>query len=273
MTEYLAPVSFALFIWWFSTGAILYVDGLPRRTFRWSMFGATIVLIAGLYGLAATRNDMTILGAYVAFTSAVMVWGWQEVGFLLGYITGPRRSACPSDCNGSQRFKYALQTILHHELALIAIAAAAYVVTKDGENLFGLWTFAVLWTMRQSAKLNLFLGVRNLGEQFLPDQLRYLASYFTRKPMNPLWPASVLVSCLFAVYFWREAFVAPTGSFEATGNTLVATLLSLAILEHLFMVLPLPTDKLWGWGLRSHKSASRGNPPEAGMEMSSWSAS
>jgi hypothetical protein len=33
--------------------------------------------------------------------------------------------------------------------------------------------------------------------------------------------------------------------------TLVATLLSLAILEHLFLVLPLPFENLWRWGLRS----------------------
>ena len=32
--------------------------------------------------------------------------------------------------------------------------------------------------MRQSAKLNLFLGVRNLGVEFLPQHLRYLQSFF-----------------------------------------------------------------------------------------------
>ena len=34
--------------------------------------------------------------------------------------------------------------------------------------------------MRQSAKLNVFLGVRNLSEEFLPQHLHYLQSYFTR---------------------------------------------------------------------------------------------
>ncbi len=272
MTEYIAPISFALFIWWFSTGAILYIDGLPRRTFLWSMLGATIVLVIGLCGLAFTRNDASIIGAYIAFTAAVMVWGWQEVGFLLGYITGPRRLPCPRDCSGKRRFVYALQTILHHELALIILAICAYSVTMDGTNQFGLWTFVVLWTMRQSAKLNLFLGVRNLGEQFLPEQLRYLASYFTRKTMNPFFPVSVIVSLVFAIMFWRDAFAASPGSFEATGNALVATLLSLAILEHLFMVLPLPTDGLWRWGLRSHKKSTPVDSKDTGIEMTSWSA-
>jgi putative photosynthetic complex assembly protein 2 len=272
MIEFLIPIAFALFVWWFSTVAILYVDGLPKRTFLWSMLAATIVLAMGLSGLALTRNDLSVFGAYSAFTSAVMVWGWQEVGFLLGYITGPRRSPCPLDCNGKSRFYYALQTILYHEFALVSLAIAAYSMTADGSNQVGLWTFAVLWTMRQSAKLNLFLGVRNLGENFLPDQLRYLASYFTRKPMNPLFPISVAIASVFAVSLWWSALSAPSGSFEATGDTLVATLLSLAILEHLLMILPLPTDRLWSWGMRTHKIAARNNSSKTEMEMTSWSA-
>ena len=34
-------------------------------------------------------------------------------------------------------------------------------------------------------------------------------------------------------------------------GTFVGTLLTLAILEHWFLVLPLPADALWSWGLRS----------------------
>jgi hypothetical protein len=37
MTSAAAPVLFALFAWWFSTGIIIYLDGLPRHTYRWSM--------------------------------------------------------------------------------------------------------------------------------------------------------------------------------------------------------------------------------------------
>ncbi|MBV8868454.1 MAG: DUF3623 family protein, partial [Acetobacteraceae bacterium] len=48
MAHYLAPVLFALFVWWFSTGLIIFLDGLPRRTFRWSMLGATVLLAASL---------------------------------------------------------------------------------------------------------------------------------------------------------------------------------------------------------------------------------
>ncbi len=36
----------------------------------------------------------------------------------------------------------------------------------------------------------------------------------------------------------------------ATSLCLVAVLLSLAVLEHLFMVMPIPTGWLWKWGMR-----------------------
>ena len=35
-------------------------------------------------------------------------------------------------------------------------------------NQVATWTFALLWVMRLSAKFNLFLGVRNRGEEFGP---------------------------------------------------------------------------------------------------------
>ena len=40
MVQYGLPVLYALFVWWFSTGLIIYLDGLPRSTYRWTMLGA-----------------------------------------------------------------------------------------------------------------------------------------------------------------------------------------------------------------------------------------
>jgi putative photosynthetic complex assembly protein 2 len=271
MTSFALPVLFTLFVWWFSTGAILYLDGLPRRTFPWTMQGATLVLIAALYGLAVTRHDTGIAGTYLAFTCAVAVWGWQEIGFLLGYVTGPRRVPCPPDALGWRRVFYALQTIQHHEMATAVLAVAVVVCVGSGANRVGIWTYIVLWTMRQSAKLNLFLGVRNLGEQLLPDHLRYFASYFAHKPMNPLFPVSLLASAVMMLRMWQQAADAEPGSGAAAGSALVGTLLALAILEHLFMVLPLPTDALWRWGLRSRRTKDHA-ASSGGQALQSWTA-
>ena len=41
---------------------------------------------------------------------------------------------------------------------------------------------------------------------------------------------------------------------ERAGAMLPAALLGLAILEHAFMVLPVPATALWHWGLRSRSA-------------------
>ncbi len=264
MSLYLLPVVFTLFLWWFSTGVILYLDGLPPRTFKWTFLSATGILLLALYGLIASRNDTSVAGAYCSFTSALMVWAWQEVAFLLGYITGPRRTPCPADSTGPRRFIQAFEAVAHHELALLLLAATVFMLTRNGDNQTGWWTYLVLWTMRQSAKLNVFLGVRNLNEGFLPPHLRYLESYFRRQPMNLLFPVSVTLATGLAALLWQAGMKVGSPAGQITSLTFVATLLSLAILEHWFMVLPLPFEALWNWGLRSrqptHKSPLR--PPD-----------
>lgn len=256
LSLYVLPVLYTLFVWWFSTGVILYLDGLPSWTFKWTLLGATAFLLLCLLGLYVTRNDTRITGAYLAFTCALLVWAWQEVAFLLGYVTGPRREACPPEATGWRRTGYAIQAVLHHELALMVLGALVAVATWGGPNQTGFWTYMVLWIMRQSAKLNVFLGVRNLNESFLPVHLKYLQTYFTRKAMNPLFPLSVLVASAVAWILWQQAVLPGIDAFEATSLTFVATLLTLAVLEHWFLVLPLPSEALWAWGLRS-----RGVPP------------
>lgn len=251
MERHVFPLLFTLLVWWFSTGIILYLDGLPRRTFKWTMLGATALLVAALAGLAASSASASVASAYCAFTCALLVWAWQEVAFLLGYVTGPRRIAATPGLAGWARTREALGTVLHHELALLALAAAVVAVTWGQPNQTGLWTFAVLWAMRQSAKLNVFLGVRNLYESFLPPHLRYLHTYFRQQPMNPLFPVSVIASTAVAVPLWLAAAAPSASAASAIGLSLVGSLLALAILEHWFLVLPLPSENLWKWAMRS----------------------
>ncbi len=244
-------IFYTVFVWWFSTGAILYLNGLPRHTFKWTMSGATLLLIAALMALHATSQISTVWAAYCACTCAVLVWAWQEIGFLLGLVTGSRKTECPAGARGWKKFGFAAETVLYHELALIGLGAAVWWVTQGGVNQIGFWTYLVLWAMRQSAKLNVYFGVRNLNEGFLPAHLKYLQTYFKRRAMNPFLPVSVVVALVIAVPLWQAVGIAEIGSAQAIGLTLVATLLSLAILEHFFLVIPLPFEALWKWGLRS----------------------
>lgn len=243
-------VVYAALLWWSTTGLILRLTRLPRRSHHVVLLAATVVLAIGLFGLShsATRVDAT--GAFLAFTSAILVWSWIEIGFLLGFVTGPRRDACHAQCGGWRHFVHAVGAILYHELAIIAAAAAVYLAVGDGPNRFGLWTFLVLWVMRQSAKLNLFFGVPNLGEQYLPAHLQYLKDFFRRRPMNLLFPVSVTGGTVLLVLLVLRLLDPAASEFDGAGYGLLATLLGLAVLEHWFLVLPLPSEALWRWSLR-----------------------
>ena len=251
---YILPALFALFVWWFSTGLIMFLDGLPRRTFRWSMLGATVLLLAAFWGLSRTCTDLSTRGAYLAFTCGLLGWGWQEISFYMGFVTGPRRAPCAEGCRGWRHFGHAIQTSLWHELAIIASAAAVVALTWHGGNQVGMWTFMVLWWMHQSAKLNVFLGVRNLNEEFLPEHLQFLRSFLTKKSMNLLFPVSVTVSTVILVRLVQAATAAHATRFDVVGFTFLSTMMALAILEHWLLMLPLPAAALWGWSLKSRKT-------------------
>jgi putative photosynthetic complex assembly protein 2 len=114
--------------------------------------------------------------------------------------------------------------------------------------------------MRLSAKLNLFLGVPNVGEKFLPAHLQYLKGFFKKRPMNLLFPLSISASTIvFTVLAQR--FMATEEPFKVVGYALTLSLLALAILEHWFMVLPLPSEKMWRWALRSDRGAAAALTP------------
>jgi putative photosynthetic complex assembly protein 2 len=155
---------------------------------------------------------------------------------------------------GWGRFLQASQAVLFHEVLIAASGLIVAFATWSAPNRVAYWTFVILWVMRLSAKLNLFLGVRNLGEEFLPPRLRYLASYFTRKPMNALFPVSVTLGTLVTAVLAMRT-VSPDAT-EAVGSALLASLLGLAVLEHWFMVLPISTTALWEWGMRRRESTA-----------------
>ena len=260
MSHYGFPVLYALFVWWFSTGIIIWLDNLPRRTFPWSFGAATVVFAISLLRLHETANDVSVTGAYAAFTYGVLVWGWQEMSFFMGFVTGPRREACPEGAGTWRRFRLALAACVYHELVILATAAGLVALTWGAPNQVGVWTFGVLWAMRQSSKLNVFAGVLNLNEQFLPAHLRYLSSYMRRRPMNLFFPLSVTAACVALGWMVQRAVAADTNAHHAAGLTFVATMLALAILEHWFLILPLPFAELWSWALSVRDRPRRQSP-------------
>ncbi len=191
----------------------------------------------------------SLRAAYAAFTCGMLAWGWQEISFYMGFVTGPRAQPLPRAAAAgrasSTRCRPACGTSWRSWRRQSWWSGS----TWGQPNQIGAWTFLVLWWMHQSARLNVFLGVRNLSEELLPEHLAFLKSYMSRKPMNLLFPVSVTVSTVVCALLAQAAAHA-TDRFAACGLTFLATLMALAILEHWFLMLPLPAAALWHWGLR-----------------------
>ncbi len=75
--------------------------------------------------------------------------------------------------------------------------------------------------------------------------------------MNFLFPLSVTASSIVTARL-IQLYLSAADDFHATSYALLSSLLGLAVLEHWFMVLPLPSEKLWSWAFKSGRSA-RGN--------------
>jgi putative photosynthetic complex assembly protein 2 len=251
MAPYLGPPLYAAFVWWFSTGAVLLLVGLSARFEIARALAACALIATGFYGLVSSAADLSVGGAYMAFTATILLWGAQEIAFLSGWLTGPRAEPCVEGARGWSRLKLALLAILYHELSLLACGLTIWLATVGAINQVGLWTFAALWVLRQSAKINLFLGVPVTNDSLMPSQVRFLKTYFACRPVGAFFVVSVTVSiAVLAILIQRMVEVADT-PYEITSLALVSTLFALGIVEHWFMLLPLPALTLWGWGVRT----------------------
>ena len=242
---------FALFTWWFSTGVIMLIvrraDRSGGHAHRIAVLAGLPLVVVGAIGAAMSAGDASTTAAYVGFVSALAIWAWIELSFLTGAITGPGREACPPSASGVDRVFRAWNAIAHHEIALLA-GLLAVIVASHGEMTIALSTYLILLAARISAKLNLFFGVPRINFEFIPLPLDHMKRYFRQGPVTAAFPVAILGLSGLMIYLVGRITDA-TGSAQATGAVLLATLTALALLEHLLMVLPLPDAKLWRWML------------------------
>lgn len=242
-----APALFALVCWWFGTGALLWLVRRPVASFRWSLLVLSGLLLASFWTTWLSMQAHTVGNAYLAFASVIVMWSWHELAFLTGWLAGPRKTPLQPGATGWSRFTQSLQAVLWHELALLANFGLLWWMQQGQPSHTAICTFALLWCMRASAKLNLFLGVPEVGEQYLPKHLVYLGSYFKRGPVTAFFYVTVGGAC--GVWAWMLWQVPGGDAAITTGWVLLAALLGLAIVEHVLMVLPVPMQKLWGWAM------------------------
>src|SRR5450755_4555682 len=90
----------------------------------------------------------------------------------------------------------------------------------------------------------------------MPAAVQFLKTFFARKSVGAFFPISVTLATAALVIMVQRIVEVAVAPFDVVGLTLVSTLFALGVVEHWFMLLPLPAITLWGWGMRS------GFPPE-----------
>jgi putative photosynthetic complex assembly protein 2 len=253
-SQHLIPMLLTIVLWWGSTGVIARLVGRPASTYPRLILLSSVLGLIGLVTLFALREVTSLSSALVSLIAALTVWAWIEVTFLTGKVTGPSVARPASDAALLPRAGAAFTAILWHELLIAATVSIVAVALLGHANDLGLLVLLLLWLMRSSAKLNLFLGVRNLGEGFLPEHLHHLLDFMRQRRMNPLLPLSILLGLAIAGWFGMTA-LATDDIHQAAASTIVASLALLAAFEHLLMVLPLPAEALWRWSLSNRRTS------------------
>ncbi len=243
------PIAFALLVWWLGTSLVLALGRLPDRLERPARYGAAAVYVLTTGGLIVVQRDPGVAATYAAFTLAVASWGALELAYFRGWLTGPTALPCPPQASSGERFHRGVMTSLHHELAVIATAGLLLTASwSDGQST-GTATFVLLWLMRWSAKLNLFLGVRNFSTHLLPEPMRYLDTYVRRARMNALFPFSMIAALAVLATLLTDALAATSPPAVQAHGLLLATLLALAVIEHLLLMVPISDRWLWQWAI------------------------
>ncbi len=247
MTEFTLPLLFATVLWFVATGFVLWLDKLPSHTWPVSITMATIASGFAMGGIIATAEETSPWAAYVAFACALVLWGWHELSFLMGFVTGPNREPCPPDARGWRRFRLAAGTLIYHEVAMFVCLLVMAASTWGKANQTATLTFLLLFVMRLSAKFNIFAGVPHLSTEMMPDHMRYLASYFRIGPPRWFFLASVSGIAVLAAWLADQALSSQGGI--ATGYALAFALVALAFIEHGFLVVPWQDTAMFRWAM------------------------
>ncbi|MBX2881725.1 MAG: DUF3623 domain-containing protein [Granulosicoccus sp.] len=229
--------------WWIGTGVVLYIQQRVHTAGRHLVINLLAVAAMSLMVLKLAAGDTGNSHSYAGFIAAVSLWGCLELSYFTGLLGGIHSNPCPPQCRGFRRFGMALGASIWHEITVLAVSLCVVALCWQEVNHAGLSTFLVLCLMRWSAKLNLFFGVPNFNADWFPDHLAYARSYMKRASVSLFFPLSVLAATITSISLMIDTLAQPAS--QALMYALPCVLLMLAILEHLFMVLPIADSALW----------------------------
>ncbi len=217
----------------------------------------TIVCALGFAGVIIASANAGIWSVYLAFVSAICIWAWVEYTLLSGLITGSQLQPCPPSITEAKRFWLAFRTICHHEYVLLAtMVILAFLDTTAGSGM-AIKTFALLWLMRLGAKLSIFSGAPKLSTNMMPERLAYMKTYFRQDRIGIGFWLSIICCSAFLLAGLYALATMEYSEVAQTQIIILVTLVSLALLEHLFMIIPFAESGLWRWAMpKSRKTRS-----------------
>jgi putative photosynthetic complex assembly protein 2 len=236
-------------LWFAGTTLVAWGANRPRATFGRSLGLAGLMGLWGIGLIALSAHDPAPRAAYMGALGALMVWGWHELAFLSGAVTGPNRLPCPSGLSGLARFRAATAAVIHHELALAVTLALIVSLSWNASNPTGACMFGLLFVLRLSSKLAIYAGVPSFSDELLPPHLAYLKSYFGPRHFSPALIGALGFAAALTGWLAGRVLAAPAGSAMGVGLCLLFGLSALGLLEHVFLAIPLRDAALWRWAI------------------------
>lgn len=218
--------------WWAATGLTLAMQhgDLARAA---SLVATSALAVLAIRLVLGTRDVRTPAAARAAFLAASLLWWWTATVFYLGWgvadvgaPAGPARSA-----------RLALQAIAatwRPDVVAVAVIIGVATLVWRHRNRVALWALLAFWGTLQTAKLNVFAGVRHPGADWLPERLAGLRVFFGPEQNSALLPATVVVLAALTAWLAVRAWRARDG-FQRHAAALLAVLLALALVEHVML--------------------------------------
>jgi putative photosynthetic complex assembly protein 2 len=236
-----------LAFWWLATGLVIAAQrDLPTRVLAGVVSGALALL--GLALLARSRTDASPAGARQGLAGAGLLWAWVAVSLYAGWLVGPTPRAPAAPPPNLAAAWDAVHALLWHEVGSLLALGLAWALVRAGPNRTGFQALLAFWGTTQLAKLNVFAGVANPGERFLPEWLGFVRWYFGPTRSSPLLPLTVAALACAAVWLARRAARAED-PFARWAGAALACLLALGAVEHVFLAVRWDSP-LWDMFLR-----------------------
>ena len=236
----------SVLLWWLMTGLALMSVHQSAVVKKMIFAVSSVLTLIALLGVETNAAVQTSFATLAGFAMALLIWAWLELSYLMGYITGPVKRPAVAAMGAPKRFAKALGTTIYHELLVVGVVGAVCVLGAGQPNPTIQNTLAVLWLMRWSTKLSLFFGVKHFNSEWLPENMRYITSYLSAGQNSWFSVFSTILAafCTYILFFWGQMATDPAAALSLF---LIAWLAGLAVLEHVFLMMPMGESALWRW--------------------------